>query len=212
MTAIKYKWNISKIILYPFGGHVVFDEYLNKPIKEELNIVVAGPIFQIILFIIISYLYYLNIINDNTFYLFKNYHYNILFFNLLPIYPLDGSKIINLLLSNKLSFKNNHKLMLYISYITLIFLTFYFFNLNYSLNLLLILFLLISKVILEHKRHPLIFNKFLLERLLKNIYFLNHKLIKNNNLRAMQRNKKHLFLVNKHYISEKEVLKKHFNQ
>ena len=43
-AAIYYKWNIEKIIILPFGGITIFNEYLNRPIKEELIIALAGPI------------------------------------------------------------------------------------------------------------------------------------------------------------------------
>ena len=41
-AAIYYKWNIEKIIILPFGGITIFNEYLNRPIKEELIIALAG--------------------------------------------------------------------------------------------------------------------------------------------------------------------------
>ena len=48
------------------------------------------------------------------------YHYGILFFNLLPIIPLDGSKILNLGLSKYLNLKLSNKLNVFISVITIL--------------------------------------------------------------------------------------------
>ena len=46
-------WNVDKIYFYPYGGYTKFNDDLNKPKKEELLIMLAGPIIQIIYFFII---------------------------------------------------------------------------------------------------------------------------------------------------------------
>ena len=42
--------------------------------------------------------------------LFKNYHYTLLCFNLLPIYPLDGGRILNCIINYLLPYKKGNKL------------------------------------------------------------------------------------------------------
>ena len=96
LAALYYKWSIDKIVIMPFGGITIFNEKLNRPIKEEFIILIFGPIFQIIYYKIFSTFY-----NSYT---FMNYHYSLLFFNLLPIYPLDGAKLLNLLFNKILPF------------------------------------------------------------------------------------------------------------
>mgnify|MGYP004675400503 CR=1 FL=1 len=59
------------------------------PLKEEFLVTVMGPFFQIIG----AFFYYQ--VTKNELFLF--YHHVLLFLNLLPIIPLDGSKIINVL-------------------------------------------------------------------------------------------------------------------
>jgi stage IV sporulation protein FB len=209
--AKRYNWSISKINLYPFGGYVVFNEKLNKPIREELNIVLMGLLFQIGLYIISYFIFHLNIITNNTFFLIKNYHYSILIFNLIPIFPLDGSKIINLLISKKFSYKSSHKFMIYTSYIFLLLLAYIQFKVYNNINLLLITILLVTKVLEENKYHNSKYNKFLLERYLSNIKFKQLKILKTSNLKAIVRDKKHLFFNNYHYITEKKRLKEYFS-
>ena len=85
--AILFRWKIEKVIIFPFGGLTVFNQKINSSLKEEFFIAIAGPIFQILFFILI---------NDQNI-LFKHYHTLILLFNLLPVYPLDGSKILNII-------------------------------------------------------------------------------------------------------------------
>ena len=56
--ALIYKWKIKKIIILPFGGITIFNELINKSLKEEFVILILGPIFQILFYFI---LYILNI-------------------------------------------------------------------------------------------------------------------------------------------------------
>ena len=74
-AGLYYKWNIDRVILFPFGALTVFKDHLNKPIKEELMIVLMGPIFQCFYYYLLSFYSIPSI---------ATYHYGLLFFNLLP--------------------------------------------------------------------------------------------------------------------------------
>ena len=52
-----FNWNLDKISIYPFGGCVKFNEKLNRPLYEELFILLGGPCLQIIYFLFIYFLY-----------------------------------------------------------------------------------------------------------------------------------------------------------
>lgn len=203
-----YGWEIDKIYIYPFGGYVRFNTDINKPIKEELYILSMGLMFQSLFYLMILFFYNINLIGLSTLTIFKKYHYSIIIFNLLPIFPLDGARLLNLIMSFKLSFKLSHKVMIYLSYIILIIV--FSISIKYFIqtNIFLILVLLLTKVIEENKNHDLIFNRFLLERYLKKYNFIKIKVV--NSIYKMVRDKKHLFLINNKYVSEKEVLRKRF--
>ena len=111
MVAIFYKWKIVKIILLPFGALTVFHEKINRPLKEEFIILIAGPLVQII--------FTLFFISSKE---IVNYSNLIIMFNLLPIYPLDGSKLLNIILNKFISFKRSHLITIYISFIVIFFL------------------------------------------------------------------------------------------
>ena len=55
LMAKYFKWNIDKIYFYPYGGYTKFNDYLNRPLYQELLIMLAGPLFQIIYYFIIIY-------------------------------------------------------------------------------------------------------------------------------------------------------------
>ena len=188
-----FRWNISKIVILPFGGITIFNEKINKPLKEELLIALSGPLLQVIVF---SF-------NSNP--LILKYHYFLLAFNLLPIIPLDGSKILNLLFNYFISFKKSHYLTIFISFVLIIFFMF----LKFNLVVLIVLLFLIIKVVSEYFNHSNIFNKFLMERYLNKFDFKKRKTIKNIN--DMCKDYKHLFYIENKYQTEDEILQKRFD-
>lgn len=194
-----FKWNIDKIIILPFGGLTKFNEIINRPLIEEFLIAIAGIIFQMIFFVIskdyIQYKYF-SIIN-----------YFILIFNLIPIYPLDGAKILNIIFNKLTSFKNSMILTVIISYISIIILSIIFVRIN-KLVVLVLSFLLIevNKLYKERKE---IFNKFLLERYLKEFKFRHKKTV--NNVDKMKKDYRHLFYIDGKYLTESYFLKKMFD-
>lgn len=201
LGALHYKWKIKKIVILPFGGITIFNELINKSLKEEFVILILGPLFQVIFYIIICYL------NINTT-LITNYHYSLLIFNMLPIVPLDGSKLLSII-SNKLTnFNISHLIVIYISIITisLLMLKSIIFN---NLVMIIILFFLLLKIIKEVKEHKYLFNKFLFERYNYDLKFNKTKYIKGINLKKMKKEYKHIFF-DKKYYTEKSVLKKLF--
>ena len=198
--ALYYKWNIKKIIILPFGGITIFNEYINKSLKEEFVILILGPLFQILFYFILCFF---NI--EST--LIINYHYSLLLFNLLPIIPLDGSKLLNIILNKITNFKLSHMLTIYISILTIIFLLIK----NKNMVLYIIIFFILLKVIKEYREHKYIFNKFLFERYNYDLVFKKKKTIKGIKLNKMKKEYKHIFYDNKHY-TEKEILKRYFKR
>ena len=201
------KLNVDKIIIYPYGGITKINNLLNTKISKELTVAISGIIFQTIYYIIIVILYKNNIIRDYIFNLFKEYHYSILIFNLLPIHPLDGSKILNLLLSKILPYKLTNKLNIIISIITLIII----FKINYykfNYTTILIISVIIDSLIKYHKNINYLFNKFLLERYLYKINLNKTKQV--TKIDNMYKDKYHIIKENNTYMTEKQVLNHRF--
>ena len=96
LMGVLFKWKIEKVIILPFGALTVFNEDLNRKLSEEALIAIMGPIFQVIF----TYLLYNLGVQDAVY-----YSSSILCFNLLPIFPLDGSKLLNVFLNKITSFK-----------------------------------------------------------------------------------------------------------
>lgn len=196
--ALYYKWHIEKVIILPFGALTLFHEKINKPLLEEFLILIMGPIFQII------GTYFLCFYNKEA----LEYSIAILGFNLLPIFPLDGSKFVNIFFNKITSFKTSHILTIYISMITIIFLII---KVKISLLFVLIIIFISVKVYQEYKNHNNLFNLFLLERYNYNIKFSKRKIIMGEKLNKMKKDYTHLFYKNGQYITEKQALKKRFD-
>lgn len=203
MVAMFYKWNIEKIKILPFGGVTVFKENLNKPIKEEFIILISGPIFQLLFYFLVK-----NYVSRAD--LLKIYNYSLLLFNYLPIIPLDGGRLLNLVLNKITSFKKSHILTVYISYVFLFGLVVKLFT-KFNLVFILILLFVTVSILNEHKIHNLLFNKFLLERRIYNFFFKKKKVIYGYKLKEMKRDYSHLFYVDNKYYTEKEILRKKFD-
>ncbi len=197
---ILFNWKIEKVVILPFGALTIFHEDLNRKIKEEFLIVIMGPIFQIIFTFVV---YYFSLNDD-----FLYYSLVILCFNLLPIFPLDGSKLFNLFLNKFISFKISHLILIWVSILSVLFLLL---RVKISLIFVLIILCLLVRIIKEVKDHNSLFNRFLLERYLKKYHFLKLKKIHSMNLSRMMRDYGHLFYDGNRYVSERFMLKKRFD-
>lgn len=207
IIAKKNNLAVEKITLYPYGGTTKLNIPINTKINKELKVAIAGILFQTIYYIIIVILYKNNLIRAYIYNQFTTYHYNILLFNLLPIHPLDGSKILTLLLSKILPYKKTIYLNIIISVITLTaLLATNYYQFNYTT--ILIITIVATSIHKYYKEINYLFNKFLLERYLHNITFSNTKRI--YKLDNMYKEKYHIIKQNKQYITEKQALNQRF--
>lgn len=195
LTGIILGYKLDKIMFYPLGGVTIFNLPINIPIIKELLILVMGPIAQIF-----GYSFLIKIYPSVSI-----YHYTLLLFNLLPIYPLDGGKIVNLLLNYKINYLNSFKIIYYVSLIMMFFLLIYNFF-NFNLNLLLMIIVLFLKLVKDYKNRYYYYNKFLLERLLNNYRFKKLKYISND--KCFYKDSVHYI----NYVSERNYLKNYFNK
>lgn len=200
-SAVYYKWDIDKISIYPYGGCVSFNEKLNRPIREEFIILIMGPLVQVF-YLLVFYLFFrFGFVSFKTFVLFKTYNFTLLCFNLLPIYPLDGGRIVNLLFNFFLPYRKCNFLIIVIS---ILFIFIVIVNCS-SVNLVMMMVFVLSEVFVFIKQQDYLYNKFLLERFLFNFSFYRVRVIKNKN--NFYRGKRHVLYNNFKYVTEKEYLK-----
>ena len=204
IMALIFKWKLDKISIYPYGGLVKFNEKINRPLREELLILISGPLVQVILFMIITIIFRFNLISFRNYNLFKTYHYTLLLFNLLPIYPLDGGRILNILANYLLPYKKGNKLVGLFS-ILVIFLVVISIK---NINLVFMSILLLFEIYKYFKNQDYLYNKLLLERYLGNYNFKRFKII--NDKELMYKERKHLIKIKDKYLKERDYLKERF--
>ena len=200
-----FKVEPDKIYIYPFGCISKFNLSLNEDLSKEFLILLMGPlsqfIFSLVLVKIPFFSHYSEIINI--------YNYTILGFNLLPIYPLDGGKLLNIILSFKESFNRSLTITLIVSYIAVFIFGICFIFRDLSLNIIITISFLIFKVTTEWKNKKYLTDKFLLERYLHKYKFKKRKNV--NSINDFMRNRNHIVKIGDKYYTEKEVLYKKFN-
>lgn len=201
--AMYFGWPTDKIVFYPFGGIAKFKADINSPLKQELLVLLMGPIIQCIIFYLFRYIN----LPIQHYQLLTNIHYQILLFNLLPIYPLDGGRILQCFSCYFISYYRSFQFIYYVSYTVIICL---FLMIHPSLQLLLIGSILFIRMILEQKKTKYYQEKFLLERYLHVYPFKKKKIVTSD--KNFKRDYQHIVYQNKKYLYEKEYLYKKYQK
>jgi stage IV sporulation protein FB len=144
-----FGWRVKEIQLLPFGGVAVVEELGTVPAWEEIVVALAGPLQNFVMLAIAFLLKWSAIGSSAWWDYFIEANLIIACFNLLPVLPLDGGKIIQSVVSYTIPY---HRAIHYCTVISIVFsLGFIIFSLLHTngngikLNLLVIgLFLLIS--------------------------------------------------------------------
>lgn len=209
----KLGWHIKKVSLDLCGGKILYDEVLDKPFIEELKVATSGILMQLLFFLFIFLLRALKIIDVSFFDLLIKYNTAIIVFNLLPIIPLDGAKVLGVLFFIKYPYKKALKILNIASLISLfmILFIFYFKKIAFNFSYLMIISLLIKENVKFFKNIPYLFNQFLFERYVNMISVKRYIILNKKDLRLLRRQKKHYFYDGKKYVSERELLSKRFD-
>lgn len=198
------RYKVLEVKIYPFGGITKVDKDINTPIGHELLIALGGVLAQVVLYgVMFSEMSYL----DKE--LFWKYNTSILLFNMLPIIPLDGSKILECVLNRMWSFKVSYKVNLVVSLISLV--LFVGFNYKYSLNNYMVVVFLVFKMYKYLMDEKFIYNRFLLERYLNNYRFRRIDTRKGN-LNILKKDVYQYFLEDDRVVSEKKKLAIRFDK
>ncbi len=160
-----FSWRVKRITLLPFGGVAEMDEHGNRSLREEFWVVIAGPLQHIWLIALGWLVFQMNMMSEELFLLFFHLNIMVLLFNLLPIWPLDGGKLLSLMLALKFNYLKAYEYTLLFSLSLLV--VFHIFVLviaPFHLNLWIVLSFLYFSLWMDWKQRRYTFMKFLLER------------------------------------------------
>ena len=179
-----FKVRVISIELLPFGS--IMNTNINYNLNSNALFIISfgGILAQLLLYLIFGLLDKLLIINDLSYRIFLTYNELIILFNLLPIVPLDGSKILLSIIERFLPYKF---CLIIINFFSLLFIVIFVLVNDISLNLILIVSFLLCKTFTEILNHKYIYNKFLLERYLYKVSF--KKIVSINNIKKMFKNR-----------------------
>lgn len=144
--ALIFKQNIKKITLTALGG-IVEIRFIRLNLFKQLLINASGIIVNVVLLILFKYLF-----TSPLQTIIINYNLILIFFNLLPIYPLDGYRIFSNCITLFLKPTHQYQVIIIISFIFLGFL------LYYSISKFSAAFLIVSVFLLQ-KNIYLLLNK-----------------------------------------------------
>ncbi|SJZ38875.1 M50 family metallopeptidase [Garciella nitratireducens] len=115
LIAMFFGIKIKELEILPFGGVVKLDKSLNFTNREEIFISAAGPIFNLVISATVFFFQkYFGLKNSNVdFIIFSNLIIGI--FNLIPVLPLDGGRIVRSLLSYLFGYKNATRIIVIFS-------------------------------------------------------------------------------------------------
>lgn len=106
------KFNDIQVHIYGTSAQFANIDELNK--KEKLQIYLSGPFAN---FIIICIFWCIGFASNNILIdKMININISLLFFNLLPAYPLDGARVLAILLSQKILYRRANDIISKISY------------------------------------------------------------------------------------------------
>lgn len=209
LMARLFHFRVDYVIIYPYGGFVKLNDLINRDIHEELLIASFGVIMQYAVYMVVVLFNHYGYIRDYVLNLYTLYNSQMIFFNLMPIYPLDGSKILNLFLSKFFSYNMANNVTIGLSAILIsIVIGLNIFKCNYS-NVM-IMGVLFTYLYDFFRKRKYLYQRFLLERYLYQIDYPKVTMIKN--LRGMYKNRSHLFWCRGGLMEEKEFLKRLFSR
>lgn len=163
---------IKMVEILPFGALIKMDMQMNISSVKLLLISSFGIVMQLFLYIPFMYLYNNGLINDLTYKIFLIYNRLIILFNVIPVIPLDGSKIFGSILELIMPYKLHLKIVNIISVLGIVI----FFSMSdFNLSFVVIECFLVMETLKLIRNHNYLFNNFLLERYL---YKIEHKRVK----------------------------------
>lgn len=96
LAAKKIGWKVQDITLYPIGGAARI--HFRNTLKGEFFVAAAGPLVSLVLAVIgFAALFFIDMKNETlltAFLLFTAINIAIFLFNMLPIFPMDGGRLL----------------------------------------------------------------------------------------------------------------------
>lgn len=168
MMARYFNWHIESVVLWVFGGVMKTDEHGTCRLYEDILVTMAGPLQHLFIYLVLLLCDYFNILSPTLLQLAFQYNVIILLFNLLPIYPLDGGKLLFYMMSLFAPFrKAYHFILIFSMCLSIVIIIVKLIYFPFTLSVLLIISFILLENRTEWKNRMFVFRRFLLRRLKK---------------------------------------------
>ncbi|WP_332629280.1 M50 family metallopeptidase [Halalkalibacter flavus] len=165
IAAHSFKWRIHKIELLPFGGVAEVEDVGNRPFHEELIVIIAGPLQHIWMMVLSYCLVQTSFWTSTDHHLFIWHNIMILLFNLIPILPLDGGRLVQLWCTYRFPYVQALTVSRWIScFVLIVIILISLIWFPYHLNLWVVISFLLITNYLEWKQRHYRFMRFLMAR------------------------------------------------
>ena len=119
MMACYLGYEVERIMIYPFGVGAYIAHLDHGRSFDEICIILAGLATHLWFPFILQSAYQLNWISSSFMMYLKQMNFSILLFNCLPIYPLDGGRIVDALIHLFCSYRIGKMISLFTSLVAL---------------------------------------------------------------------------------------------
>lgn len=161
--AKSFAWKIRRIQLLPFGGVAEVEEWGNTMPREELWVALAGPFLNGVMWLVGLIFWQTGLWAEEWARYFMWCNLIIAGFNLLPVWPLDGGKIVQALLSISLPYRRSIRLTLWLSFVGVLIMLFIAISSHpLHLNLLIVGGYLLLHNVMDYRNLPYQWLRFLL--------------------------------------------------
>lgn len=167
LTAMFFKVKVNEVAFLPIGFYAKIDDLENTSAFKQFLIILNGPLSFIISYLLIKYCFEFNLISFYTKEFALEANLTIMLFNLIPFYPLDGGRLIDIVLSNYLNEKKVRKIRLFLNLVIFVPLGYLCLQSQQYLVLSTIGILLLTQIVTLKKEYYY----FLIKRKYKNNYF-----------------------------------------
>lgn len=189
---------VNKITLNIFGFNAQIEDIDYLAIYKQILIIMSGPLTYFISAFLIKELYINEVISLVMYYKALASNKYILIFNLLPIFPLDGGRLVKILLDKLFTYKNSKRILYFVSFVFMCGFVLYTSNCKqYLMYMFLIINFIINILSLDKK-----WRSFLLSR----YYFNNEYKDKIHNRKDLYMYKNNYVIKNKELLNEKDII------
>lgn len=202
--AILFRYPIEKVTVYPFGLAATISHIGHGSLIKEVIIISAGPLMHVVFPTLFRFFVWKGILSVAFASYLHTINASILMFNLLPIFPLDGGRLLQTFFHCFLRYRQAERAMLLCSLLTMMAVLHY--HLLQGASAWVVLLFLLLQIVLSWRSLPLTQLQFYHYR---RLHPVSYEPILNDSL-DLYRGRRNILKYKRGWIEEQDWLKHKF--